>query len=103
MTMPTQKQIDKEIKKSIEMKPNIVHFSMFGDDNWEQIEAQIRVLEDHISEDEVYNQFDLEDAGAEDPQVSSALEAAQWLFGHTKEAPSEGWKSLIVASVKRKK
>lgn len=61
MKKPTNKEIAAEAKKLDEMKPKVRRFSMFGDDNWAAIEAQIRVLEEDLDEDEIYEAYGNED------------------------------------------
>ncbi len=69
---------------------------MFGDDNHERIDAQIRVLEERMSEDDVYVKID---GDPENPDRASdiwanAREAATWLAGQADEPPSDAWKEL---------
>jgi len=98
MKTPTQKQIDAEIKKLEAMKSRISRTNFFGNNNHEKIDAQIKVLEENLSEDEVYAEF--EDADNPDNTidlVNDAREAALWLIGKSDEdeTPSDGWKELV--------
>lgn len=45
MAKPTKEQIAEQAQKLRDLKPKVRHYSHFGDNNWEQIEAQIAVLE----------------------------------------------------------
>jgi hypothetical protein len=104
MKKPTEKQIAKEIQTLKTMKPNIVRYSMFGDDNHAKIDAQIEVLEERLSEDEVYNRF--EDSDNPDRTydlVSCARYAAEWLIGQAEDGvPSKGWEGLAKVDTTRK-
>ena len=107
MTKPTAEQIEAEIKKLTEMKPNVIRTSYFGENHHAAIDAQIKVLEAELDEDDIYERFpteeDLEgresEASEEDVVKANvrdgALEAAQWLAGEEDETPSDGWKELI--------
>ena len=66
---------EKEIQKAIEdlkiMRKNMPHYSMFGDNNWASLDAQIAILEGnkHYSDYEDY-----------EPNVNSAAyDAENWL------------------------
>ncbi|HXQ38144.1 MAG TPA: hypothetical protein VN843_29335 [Anaerolineales bacterium] len=51
----TQEEINEEIKKLREMKPKVRRFTMFGDDNHEAVDAEIRALEESATEEETYD------------------------------------------------
>ena len=91
--MPERPQITAEITKLKEMKPRVRHFSGFGDDHHAAIDAQVRVLEQGLSEDDVYTEFE---DGAENV-LDAACTAAQWLAGEELdiETPSEEWECLL--------
>lgn len=104
MKKPTQKQIDAEIQWLKTNRKNVRRESVFGDNHWDSIEAQISVLENAWTEDDVYVRYPLEDSQiVEDGEAeavaenvhNSATEAAQWLVGEEKTAPSKNWESLI--------
>jgi hypothetical protein len=109
MNKPTDKQIEAEIKKLTEMKPNVLRKSMFGDDHHAAIDAQIDVLRSHMTEDEVYDNYpsvdevdEAEERGEElydsypDNVRDGALDAARWLAGESEDGtPSSGWKELV--------
>lgn len=92
--MRTTEEIKKEIAALTKMKPNVRKYSVFGDNHHDSIDAQIRVLEGKMDEDEVYETND--DEEWKDNVRDAALEAAQWLDGEVDEAPSEDWQSLLV-------
>jgi len=108
---PTKKQIEAEIKKLGVIKPNVRKTSIFGDNNQDAIDAQIEVLENRWTDDEIYDRFpsqedldnkadhgeEVDDIGYRNNVIESALEAAQWLEGESEYGkPSDGWKELII-------
>jgi hypothetical protein len=109
---PTEKQIEAEIKKLTQIKPNVRKTSVFGDNHWDAIDAQIEVLKNYWTEDDVYDNFpsqeDLEsraDHGEEIDDIiaypdnvrSEALEAARWLAGESEfKKLSDNWKELLI-------
>ena len=100
MNKPTEKQIDEEIAKLKTMKPTVLRQSMFGDDHHEAIDAQIEVLTERMSEDEIYDKYpsveENEFDGVADNISSSAHEAAMWMEGYDEDgSPSEQWQSLV--------
>ncbi len=75
--MKTQEQIDEQIKLLKEARPKIVPTSMFGTDNLELLDAQVRVLEQDMDSDDIWDQWNRDE---EDMDVrSSAEEALAWL------------------------
>jgi hypothetical protein len=85
-----QKEIDKEIATLKGMVDKIPPFTAFGDSNVERIEAEIRVLEESMDEDDVFDTFD-DGSEAQD----AARNALLWREGNEDESPSEGWKPLV--------
>lgn len=97
--MKTNEQINTEITTLREMKPNVREYTAFGDSNHDAIEAQVDVLREHMSTDDVYDRFG-EDAFEDEDEfcqsdLDAALSAQQWLCGESEEAPSAGWSSLV--------
>lgn len=102
-TPKTPKQIKNEIDALQELKPKIPEHSMFGTNNHDNVEAEIRVLADDMSEDEIYDTWPVDGKDDEETQElhrengainSAAIYARQWLDGDEKESPSQGWASL---------
>lgn len=98
---PTDKQIAAEIAALKKMKPNVRRLSAFGDDHHAAIDAQIRVLEQKLTNNQIYDYFDAvgdsdidHDEGRSENVLSAATDAAQWRDGDTKEKPSMSWKEL---------
>lgn len=79
-------EIEAEITRLRELKPNVPHYTYFGDDNHAAIDAEIAVLEGKA------NPFDYDDE-----HVSmSAQDAEAWRDGYSDaEAPSAGWAVLV--------
>ena len=92
MKVPTAKQIKKEADKLAKMKPQVRRTTAFGDDNHEAIDAQIRVLDEDMNEDEIYGEWE----GDENRLRDNALEARRWMDGESEDGtPSYGWKDLV--------
>src|SRR3990172_10801792 len=92
---PTPEEITTEIAKLRKMKPNVRHYSMFGDNNWMAVEAQIEVLEDEMTSDDIYGRWPEEYEEIYFRDV--ALEALAWMNDDKdSELPSDSWKSLLV-------
>ena len=91
MITRTTREISVEREKLIEMKPRVRQTSAFGDDNHDAIDAQIEVLNCHMSEDRVYREYQ----DGESHVFDSALEAAEWMAGENDGgSPSEEWECL---------
>ena len=100
-TRPTDEQIEAELVLLRELEPRIRPTSVFGDDNFAAIGAQIDVLSGRLSIDRVHEIYG-EDAFI-DPEefdeyiLESAVEAADWVAGDLAadmESPATGWKGL---------
>jgi hypothetical protein len=89
---PTLKQVEAEINALEDVKPKVVHYSFFGDNNHAAIEAQIEVLTEEFDEQDCYTNQE-NDVWTEH-ETSAAVEAAQWLTGDEEEPPSKGWKEI---------
>lgn len=75
----TQEEIAAQIAGLEEIKPSVRRYTAFGDSNWSVIEAQIKVLEGLMDEDEIYEYWN---RGEEDMrQRDGAMEAYSWLIG----------------------
>lgn len=94
--IPTQEQIDAEIVKLRQMMPTVRETSLFGDNNHEAIEAQIRVLEEDMTDNDVYAEWGTEDPEENHYIIHSALSASQWLAGDGEtDTLAEEWESLV--------
>lgn len=106
MKAPTKKQINQQIAALKKMKPRVLHFSGFDDDHHAAIDAQVSVLENRLTEDDLYEKqsecLDMECSGEDDINwhidniYESGLEAARWLAGDPEAVkPTDNWKPLM--------
>lgn len=77
--MRTAEEIEKQVLGLQKMKSTLPKVNFFGDDNWEKIDAQISVLKGEKTADE----FIEEDSDEENQAYEDALQAEEWLHGHT--------------------
>lgn len=77
--MKTQEEINEQIKLLKEARDKIVPQSMFGTDNLELLDAQVRVLEKDMDEDDIWDRWDRDE---EDMDIRSSAEMAiEWREG----------------------
>jgi len=94
MKKPSAKQIKAEIETLKAMKPTVVKESVFGENHWNGIAAQIHVLTERMTEDEAEDHY--EDGSYAQNVISDAIDAALWLAGESEDgAPSKEWKCLV--------
>lgn len=102
-TMRTTQEINAEIAALKAIKPSVRERSFFGDDNHAAIDAQIAVLTERMSMDEVYSRFgedDSMDCDIDQPtehELDCALNAHNWMSGalaSDEQSPSESWGDL---------
>jgi len=55
--MKTQEEIQKEIKALKAIRPKVRPFSYFGDDNLAKLDAQVKVLEEDMDSDDIWNEW----------------------------------------------
>ena len=75
--MRTAEEIKRQVAGLTAMKSTLPEFSMFGDPNWEAIDAQIEVLEGRETADEYEYEHEY--------VFDQAEQAAEWLAGRTDE------------------
>lgn len=97
--MKTAEEIQQQIEGLRELKPFVNQHSAFGDDNHEQIEAQIEVLEKRMNVNQVEDYFCVDEDLPEEERtpevvVDSAHHACDWMYGRDSESPLESWKIL---------
>lgn len=87
---PTKEQIAVEIKTLKAQEPKVREYTMFGDNNRKAIAAQIRVMEEDLSIDEIDDKY-------EDEYYvhSNAEDALNWLLNAEEDKPSDGWSTLV--------
>lgn len=102
-TPKTAKEIKKELDALTKMSTLIPEYTAFGGNNREKIEAEIRVLADDMSEDEIYGEWPVDGKTPKESeelyreygeQNSSALYARRWMDGEEEESMSSGWAPL---------
>lgn len=102
MTTSTTSRSDIEIQSEIDqlasIKDKVRVRSMFGDDNRQAIAAQIKVLQQRMTRDQIEAEFG--DDGLEEGYSESihmaAVDAFEWYQGLSDEvAPSESWAPLV--------
>lgn len=85
-------QIEAVVKALEEIKPNVRRYSVFGDDNWAAIDAQLNVLKKKMTYQAINNEYWKEgDEG--DHVYSSALDARSYLDGDYDNI-IEDWRAL---------
>ena len=91
MKKPTEAQIKKEIETLRDYQSRVRPYTSFGDSNVDAIGAQIKVLEEEMDEDAIWDEW-LDD---EDDRLRDvALETFQWINGEA-DRPSKEWKPLL--------
>jgi hypothetical protein len=104
--MKSQKVINQQIKALTEMKPRVLRHSGFGDDHHAGIDAQIHVLKEKLTEDDIYNLKDecestecADDNGIDwsvESIFDNGVEAARWLIDESElELLTDNWKGLV--------
>jgi hypothetical protein len=85
---PTKEQIEQEIERLEDLKLNVSHYSAFGDDNRAQIAAQIEVLVEGLSSDDIADRYI-------DEIYEAAISAWDWLENaHDDDTLSQDWEAL---------
>jgi hypothetical protein len=105
-TRKTEAEIDAEIAALEAIRPTVRHFTFFNDDNHAAIDAQLSVLRQRMTADELHDAFgdptdlmgdddslDDDEAPFDQHALDNALEAFDWMIGDGEGvAPSESWK-----------
>ena len=94
----TDEEIKQEIAALQTIKPRVPRRSQFGDDNHDAIDAQITVLTERMTRDQVRQRFP--EDGCD--KLFMALIAADWLGGYLAPGddtpPSQDWPLIEVAT-----
>ena len=77
--MKTNEEIKKEVEALKAIRPKVKPYSIFGDDNLANLDAQVNVLENNLDPDDIYEQYDHADAS--EYVLEGALEADNWRSG----------------------
>lgn len=99
MTKPTPEQIATEVARLKAVHSRVPTHSFFGDDNRAAIDAQIRVLQERMSIDDVHDSFGelTEDGEYSHNTLDCALTAHDWLHGSLaadEASPAAGWEGI---------
>lgn len=86
--MRTKDVIDQEVETLRAMKLSVPENNGFGQSNHDAIDAQIRVAEENMTQDEIFYEF------GEEFERDGALQMRLWL-DEDSDNPSEEWKDLI--------
>lgn len=86
----TPAQVTAEINALKAVIHKVPRSSYFGDDNHGAIRAQIKALEENMSQNEVWDSFE-DGSYIQD----SATSAVQWRDGDSDETPSEDWGGMV--------
>lgn len=79
--MKTQEEIDEQIAALKEIRPKVKPYSFFGDDNLAKLDAQIKVLEEDMDPDEVWDEWPEEE---KDMEIRMAAdETVAWRDGES--------------------
>ena len=74
--MKSQKEIDEQIKKLNEIKPKVKPTTVFGDSNLDKLDAMIKVLEEDMDSDEIWEEW----PGEKNIEIRmSADDARSWI------------------------
>jgi len=76
----TQAEIDEQIVALKAIRPKVRPYTYFGDSNLDKLDAQIKVLEEDMDSDDVYNEWPEDEADME--VRMSAEEAINWREGY---------------------
>lgn len=90
MNRKSTSEIEAEISLLITMKPDVRSHSAFGDDHHAAIAAQVKTLEERLTETDIW------DDDWTDNERDAAIDARRWLAGDSDTAPSEVWKDLLL-------
>lgn len=81
MASKTQAEIDKQIEALKAIRPKVKPYSAFGDNNLDKLDAQLKVLEEDMDSDEVWDEWPEEEADSE--VRMSADDAVSWRDGES--------------------
>lgn len=88
----TPNEVSAELTRLAKVRGIIPAHSAFGDDNHAALDAQMGVLRERMTLEEVTARWDCDNA--ETYVLSGALNAAEWLRGEGN-APSEEWLGMV--------
>lgn len=93
--MLSHEEIQRELEALKALRPRLRPRSAFGDDNLAALDAQIEVLEEDLTHDDIYDRWP--DDTADLHVRTAAEEARQWLDGEYElDTLAEGWEGVTV-------
>lgn len=81
MKQRTQEEIKQQIAKLKEIRPKVRPYTAFGDSNLVKLDAQVKVLEENMDSDDIWDEWPEEEADMDIRMT--AEEAANWLVGES--------------------
>lgn len=81
--MKTQEEKNDMVEKLENSKQEIAEFSIFGDENWIQIDAQVAAIKENMDEEDVIENYGEEynEDDESNPITHAALTAISWVQG----------------------
>lgn len=77
----TQEEIEQQIDRLKEIRPKVRPYTAFGDDNLAKLDAQVKVLEEDMDSDDIWDEWPQEES---DMEIRMAAEkACNWLVGES--------------------
>ena len=83
MKSKTQKEVDMQVAALKAIRPKVKPYSHFGDSNLDKLDAQVKVLEEDMNSDEVWDEWPRDEADMEIRM--SADDAVSWRDGESEE------------------
>lgn len=65
METKTQEEINEQVEKLKAIRPKVKPYSAFGDDNLAKLDAQVKVLEEDMDSDDVWDEWPRDEADME--------------------------------------
>ena len=95
-TEPTKTQIAAELEALKKLPSKIPEYSLFGDKNWENAQVCIRVIEEHMDQDDIDAIWSEDGCADNDEEFSQSMydaanDTLAWLEGDDPESWSKGW------------
>lgn len=90
----TRIEIEDELNALKELRNNVPPQTAFGDNNQDAIDAQIKVIENRMTFEEVIDEFEIDG----DYILSNAQDAVRWLRDDD-EPVSDSWRDLVGVAV----
>lgn len=91
MASKSQKEIEKKIEELKGLQDKIRPNDMFGGSNTDKLEAVIKALEDDMDEDDIYEEWDVDEDDSLYDIMNIARNAVEWRDGDSEDDPAEGW------------